>query len=177
MKKRLPSLSAAPVLFCFSLVMFFAWSQNDLEKHPSCHYCGMDRTKFAHSRMFIQYNDGTTVGTCSLHCAAMDLALKIGKSPDKILVGDLNQKILIDAEKCYWVIGGNKVGVMTKRAKWAFAEESEAASFVSAHGGSIANFETAMKAAFEDMFEDVRMIREKREKRRLEMREHQNDRP
>ena len=34
---------------------------------------GMGREKFAHSRMFIEYDDETTVGTCGMHCAVIDL--------------------------------------------------------------------------------------------------------
>ena len=49
-------------------------SDVDVQKHPSCIYCGMDRGKFAHSRMLIGYDDGTSMGACSLHCAAVDLA-------------------------------------------------------------------------------------------------------
>jgi nitrous oxide reductase accessory protein NosL len=35
-------------------------------------------------------------------------------------VSDYNTNRLIDAKKAYWVVGGNKSGIMTKRAKWAF---------------------------------------------------------
>ena len=38
-----------------------AAADRDQVKHPSCPYCGMDRTKFAHSRVLITYDDGTTV--------------------------------------------------------------------------------------------------------------------
>ena len=34
----------------------------DLEKHATCSYCGMDRAKYAHSRMVIEYDDGTSFG-------------------------------------------------------------------------------------------------------------------
>jgi len=41
----------------------------------------MDREKFAHSRVFVQYDDGSVLGTCSIHCAAVDQAVRIDKSP------------------------------------------------------------------------------------------------
>jgi len=138
------------------------WAQDDIKKHPSCKYCGMDRAKFAHSRVFIENDDGTTEGTCSLHCAAVDLALNIDKTPKAILVGDLNNKNLVDVEKAFWVIGGNKMGVMTKRAKWAFAKQEDADLFVKENGGVMATFDEAMKGAYEDMYADTKMIREKR---------------
>ena len=61
---------------------------DDIKQSPSCKYCGMDREKFGHSRMLIEYDDGTSVGTCSVHCAAVDLALNIDKTPKALMVGD-----------------------------------------------------------------------------------------
>lgn len=146
---------------CF-LLTAFAYAQEDITKHPSCKYCGMDREKFAFSRVFIEYEDGAAVGTCSIHCAAIDLATNIDKTPKTIWVGDYNTKGLIDAEKAFWTIGGSKMGVMTKNAKWAFGNEEEAKAFVAANGAAPANFDQAMKASFEDMYADTKMIREKR---------------
>ena len=77
------------LLFSMVVCLSFAgivWAQNDIQNHPACKYCGMDRVKFAHSRVFIQNDDGTTEGTCSLHCAAVDLALNIDKTPKAIMV-------------------------------------------------------------------------------------------
>jgi copper chaperone NosL len=70
----------------------------------------MNREMFAHSRMVVEYVDGTTVGVCSLHCVAIDLALNIDKSPKMIMVGDYTSKSLLDAEKAVWVMGGKKMG-------------------------------------------------------------------
>ena len=149
-------------LFLFSGAFFLAQAQEDIQKQTSCKYCGMDRGKFAQSRMLIEYEDGTSVGTCSIHCVAVDLSLNIDKTPKSIGVGDYNTKALIDAEKAVWVIGGGKPGVMTKRAKWAFAEKGAAEAFVKENQGNVATFDEAMKATYEDMYADTKMIREKR---------------
>ena len=152
-----------------SLALIFplpAAADEDQVRHPACPYCGMDRTKFAHSRALVTYNDGTAVGTCSLHCAAIDLSLKIDKTPVSIEVADYNTKKLIDAETAHWVIGGRKMGVMTRRAKWAFADQAGADVFVAASGGNPGVFSVAVKSAFEDMYADLQMIREKRRKMR-----------
>jgi copper chaperone NosL len=135
----------------------------DVAMHSSCPYCGMDRQKFAHSRVYIEYDDDTSVGLCSLHCAVIDMALKIDKSPKATMVGDYKSKKLIDAENAYWVIGGDKMGVMTKEAKWAFETKEDADRFVKEHGGRPAAYDDAVKASFEDMYEDVKMIRKKRQ--------------
>ena len=139
----------------------------DIQKYPDCKYCGMDRQKFAISRMLIDYSDGSKLGSCSIHCVAVDLAQNIDKTPKAIQVADYQSKNLIDAEKANWVIGGNKPGVMSNRAKWAFADQKAAEAFVKENGGQLASFDDAMKATYEDMYADTKMIRERRAKRKM----------
>ncbi|MBU3949546.1 MAG: nitrous oxide reductase accessory protein NosL [Proteobacteria bacterium] len=156
-------------MICFMVCMVvclvisgIVFAQDDIKKHQSCKYCGMDRDKFAHSRIFIEYDYGTTEGTCSLRCAAIDFAVNIDKEPKTIWVGDYNTKNLIDAEKAFWVIGGSRSGVMTKRAKWAFLNEEDAKEFVKEYGGKSATFDEAIKASYEDMYQDTKMVRKMR---------------
>ncbi|MEJ2039343.1 MAG: nitrous oxide reductase accessory protein NosL [Desulfosarcinaceae bacterium] len=142
-------------------------ADDDVSQMPYCPICGMDRLKFARSRMVVHYEDGTRFGSCSLHCTALELAYRPGKTPVKIEVGDYASEILTDAEKAVWVLGGNKRGVMTMRAKWAFARASDAKKFIEQYGGELVDFETAMEAAFADMYKDTLMIREKRKKMKM----------
>lgn len=144
-----------------------AFAQDDIKTFPSCKYCGMDREKFGHSRMLVEYEDGTSLGTCSLHCLAVELALHIDKTPKAMLVGDFKEKTLLDVEKASWVIGGSKMGVMSKRAKWAFGKKEDAEKFKAENGGDLASFEQAIKAAYEDMYADTKMIRERRKMRKM----------
>ena len=137
-------------------------ADEDQVTHPACIYCGMDRTKFAHFRALATYDDETAVGTCFLHCAATDLAMKIDKTPVAIQVADYNTRQLIDAKTAHWVTGGVQLGVMTRRTKRAFASEADALAFIAAHGDNAAEFDTAVQTAFEDMVADLQMIREKR---------------
>lgn len=162
------------LLCCFSLLGIAA-AQEDIQTFPTCKYCGMDRAKFAHSRVLIDYDNGTAEGTCSIHCAAVDLALNIDKTPKIILVGDYNTKKLIDVENAFWVIGGDKMGVMTKNAKWAFEKKEDADSFIKANGGKIATFDQVMKASYEDMYADTKMIREKRKMKKMNMQKKKTD--
>jgi hypothetical protein len=163
MKKLVFIIAGIFILAGFGL----SWAQDDVSKHPNCPYCNMDRAKFAHSRVLIEYDDGSNFGGCSLHCAAIDMAINIDKAPEKILVGDYGNKNLIDAEKAIWVIGGDQMGVMTKRAKWAFENLADANSFIKGHGGNLSTFEQAIKASYEDMYQDTRMIHEKHKIKRM----------
>jgi copper chaperone NosL len=161
-------LVLAMALFFLTGMSAFAEAQEDIQKHSSCKYCGMNRQQFAHSRMLIEYDDASSLGTCSIHCAAVDLAINIDKTPKAVQVGDYNSKALIDAEKASWVIGGSKMGVMTKRAKWAFAKKEDAEKFIKENGGETATFDVAMKAAYEDMYADTKMIRDKRKMMKMQ---------
>jgi len=174
-KGRLLVLVLVMALFIFNDLIAFGQAQEDIQKHPSCKYCGMNRQQFAHSRIFIEYDDGSTVGTCSIHCAAVDLAINIDKTPKAIQVGDYNSKALIDAEKASWVMGGSKMGVMTKRAKWAFEKKEDAEKFIKENGGEAATFDVAMKAAYEDMYQDTKMIRERRKMMKQKKMEHKHN--
>ena len=139
-----------------------AETMKDIQEHKSCKYCNMDREKFAHSRMLVEYGDGSSFGACSIHCVAIDLSQSFDKQPKAIFAADYNNKTLIPAENAYWVIGGNKPGVMTRTAKWAFADKKDAEAFIKENGGKMATFDDAMKATYEDMYNDTKMIWEKR---------------
>ena len=136
--------------------------QEDISTIPNCPICGMDRHQFAHSRMLIHYAAGSPFGACSLHCAALELAYHPGKIPLKIEVADMNTHQLVDVETATWVIGGRKMGVMTANAKWAFANAEDARQFMEKEGGTLADFATAISAAYAGMYTDTLMIREKR---------------
>jgi copper chaperone NosL len=156
-------------VFCLSLESGLWALDNDVKEIPACKYCGMNREAYAHSRMLIEYDDGTNEGTCSLHCAAVDLALNLDKTPKAIRVGDYGTKGLINAETAAWIIGGKKPGVMTQNAKWAFAGKGDAEKFQKENGGKIATFDEAIEAAYKDLAEDTKMIRERRKMRNLKM--------
>jgi len=135
------SLIAATALWAFD---------NDTKEMPVCKLCGMNRETFASSRMLIEYSDGSKIGVCSIHCAAADMVRNLGKSPKAVWVADYNTRNLIDARTAVWVVGGNKPGVMTKNAKWAFADKAGAQDFITANGGSTASFDEALRLAYKE---------------------------
>ena len=159
------------LIFTLSLTGSFALAvqHQDQVAHISCSYCGMDRTKFAHSRMLVEYEDGGEVGTCSIHCMALEFANAIDRMPKRLFVADYLSGELLIAEQAVWVLGGDKRGVMTSRAKWAFKQQSDADAFIVGHGGTIASFDQAMKSSYEDMYQDTKRIRKMRAIKKMKM--------
>jgi copper chaperone NosL len=142
-----------------------AVDHEDIRSHPDCPICGMSRQQYSHSRMLIDYKEGP-VGTCSIHCTGADIAVNRHKTVRGIFAADYAGRQLIPARAAFWVIGGDRSGVMTQRAKWAFEKKADAQSFIRDHGGSLATYEDAMKATFEDMYADIKMVRERSRQRK-----------
>ena len=125
---------------------------------PGCKHCGMDTRAHPNGRVVVQYSDGRPEGLCSLHCALIDIFLNSHRTLIDIRVADYYSTSLIEAENAFWVIGGGKPGTMSKRAKWAFVRKDDAERFIRIHGGGLANFDHAIKAAFDDMYRDTKSI-------------------
>ncbi len=157
---------AATLTLMSLLLAVPGFAHEDTRTHASCKYCNMNREAFDHSRMLIEYSDGTSVGTCSIHCSAVDLIENRANIPCRIMVGDYGSKKLIDATAAFWVIGGDKPGVMTDTAKWAFEKQSEAEEFVKKHGGKRAAFQEALRAAYEGLYEDMKTTIDRVKERR-----------
>lgn len=139
-------------------------AEKDIEKIPSCQYCGMDRAKFAATRMIVEYANGTTIGTCSIHCAAVDLAQSFGKEIAALKVADYRSGRLIDAEKALWVVGAGVPGVMAAKSRVAFADKADAEAFRKEKGGDAADFNAAVTSTYCDMWPDTQAIRSRRTK-------------
>lgn len=143
-------LGFSTVVLLLSLFSLSAFADTDIDQHRDCKHCGMDRKVLDYSRMLVKYKDGKDVGTCSLHCVVTELNSNVGEVLS-IKAADHNSRQMIDAEKAVWVIGGKKRGVMTMRAKWAFATREAAQIFIDEYGGKIATWSEALAAAKEDV--------------------------
>lgn len=148
-------------------------TENDLGKYPKCPYCGMDRREYHHARHLVHYADDLADGVCSLHCAALSLALNIDRDPKAIYGADYgasaDPRPLVKVDKAVYLIGGSLKGVMTKRPKFAFADRAAAEAARDRHGGELGDFQAALTASYLDMSEDVKMIRRARAERRRRM--------
>ena len=145
-------------------------NENDLEKFPKCPYCGMDRRQFHHSRMLLQFSDDLPDGVCSLHCAAISLAVNVDREPKNIWVADnastAEIKPLLVVDQATFLIGSRIKPVMSKRSKVAYGGEAAARAAMAEYGGELLDFNQALLAAYTDMSQDVVIIRKSREERR-----------
>ncbi len=123
-----------------------------VEAPEACEQCGMDRTRFARSRMLVTYAGGAPVGTCSVRCAAAELKGSKGREVQRLAVADRADGLkLVEARTAFWVIGGSERGVMTAVPKWAFGTRAGAQAFVKQHGGRVAAFDEALALATREL--------------------------
>ncbi|HEY3275614.1 MAG TPA: nitrous oxide reductase accessory protein NosL [Syntrophorhabdaceae bacterium] len=149
----------AIAVFCLlSGIAAWAQMQPDIATHKACSNCGMDRERFNTSRMVVEFSDGTTKAVCSLRCAIDEMGRHQDKAVKSIKVADYNTKKLIDAEKAFWVVGGERPGVMARVGKWAFEKKEDAEVFIKTNGGNLATFKEATAAAREEMGKGRKMM-------------------
>ncbi|MCE1237840.1 MAG: nitrous oxide reductase accessory protein NosL [Hyphomicrobiales bacterium] len=150
-------------------------TKDDTKKFPRCRYCGMVRAKFSSTRHLIHYEDDAVDATCSLHCAAIGLALNMDKMPKAIWAGDAGAdgeiKPLVDVDKASYVIDPSKPGTMTRVSNSAYADKAKAEAAAKAEtsakaGAEVVGFDAALRKAYLVMADDTIMLR----KRRGEMR-------
>jgi nitrous oxide reductase accessory protein NosL len=147
----------------------------ELSKYPKCPYCGMDRTRWNHSRHLVQYDDDLVDGTCSIHCLAVGLALNLDRGPKAIWAADFGSKDepkpLTPVDAVTYLIGSGLKGTMTASSKMAFAGKAAAEAAMAEHGGELASFEEALTRAYTGMAEDTMRIRKRRAERARKMME------
>ncbi len=143
---------------------------DELAKYPKCPYCGMDRTQYHHSRHLVQYEDDLVDGTCSIHCLAISLSLNLDRGPKAIYAADFGAateiKPLVLVEEATYLIGSGLPGTMTTNSKVAFAERARAEAVMADEGGSLGDFDEALRQTHLDMAKDTAMIRKARAERR-----------
>lgn len=143
--------------------------EKELEKYKICPYCGMNRTKFSHSRHLIHFADDLVDGTCSIHCAAISLSLNLDRIPKAIYVGDngfdAEVKPLVEVDKAHYVLDPTRMGTMSGTSKLAYADAANARA-AAGTAGTVVTFDAALTAAYADMARDTIMIRKRRAEKR-----------
>lgn len=149
---------------------------NELVKYPKCPYCGMDRKEYHQSRHLVQYQDDLVDGTCSIHCAAISLAINLDRGPKAIYAADAGAKAeispLVNVDQATYLIGSKIKGVMSGVSKVAFASKEAAAAAQKQQGGELGDFNAALKATYADLAQDTILIRQRRAEKRQKMTGH-----
>lgn len=144
--------------------------ENDIEKYQKCPYCGMDRKEHNKTRMLVQYSDDLADGVCSIHCLALSLSLNIDREPKGIWGPDFGSTVeprpLLPVDGLTYLIGADLKHAMTKKSKHSFASADVAKEFQAKHGGTLGNFNEALRESYLGMADDVTQIRKMREERR-----------
>ncbi|OIP86610.1 MAG: hypothetical protein AUK37_02905 [Rhodobacterales bacterium CG2_30_65_12] len=145
--------------------------ENEFEKYPRCPYCGMMRQAWSHTRHLIVYDNDTVDGTCSIHCAAISLALNMDAGPKAIYAGDAGAeadvKPLAEVSDMTYVINPAKMGTMSATSKWAFTDKAKAeAAAAGGEGTQMVGFDGALRRAYADMADDTIRLRARRAERR-----------
>ncbi len=142
----------------------------DIDKYPKCPYCGMDRKEHNKTRMLVQYADDLSDGVCSIHCLALSLSLNIDREPKNIWGPDFaaaqEPRPLLPVDQLTYLIGADLKHAMTKKSKHSFASADVAKEFQAKHGGTLGNFNDALRESYLGMSDDVAQIRKNREERR-----------
>ena len=144
--------------------------ENEFEKYPKCPYCGMDRKEHHRTRMLVQYADDLSDGTCSIHCLSLSLGVNIDREPKNIWGPDYGStaepRPLLPVDQLTYLIGADLKHAMTKKSKHSFASADVAKEFQAKHGGTLGNFNEALRESYLGMADDVAQIRKMREERR-----------
>jgi len=137
--------------------------ENDLDKYPKCPYCSMDLRANHRTRMLVHYGNDLPDPTCSIHCTAISLANNLFLEPKAIWVGDegadTEPRPLIDATQATYLVGSDLPGIMTWNSKYAFSGNDAALAAQKSHGGQLMNFRQVLKAAYNDMDDDLERMR------------------
>jgi hypothetical protein len=133
------------------------------EKQKWCPLCSMNLKMFWKTSHWLTFSDGKTTGYCSIHCASK-VYQKRPTDIDQWEVADYDMKVLVNANRAYFLIGSDLPGTMTPVSKMAFASHEVAKSYQKEYGGTIGSLDDALTRAIEGRGEDMVLIKKKKAK-------------
>lgn len=142
--------------FILMLIFFLFVSESKAQRW--CDLCAMDLQKYRLTKYILTLENQERIYTCSIHCAAIVINKNNVK---KIEVSDYETGKTIDARNSFYVVKSDIKGVMSKTSKLAFADKSCAEKFIADHGGTLTDFDEALKIANQDMKQDIIMLKNK----------------
>lgn len=149
-KTRIAGALVAVVAVFAAYALCFA-TPKDLARYPACLNCGMSRESSSHTRMVVEYADGTRSAECSLHCLLADLIAQPGREPKRILAADYRDRELAEAKACSWVRYDNAAQCRGSKVLLAFRTEAAADEFIASFGGQKLNYDEALSTTYLDL--------------------------
>ena len=151
------SINLFTSFFIVMLILLFLFV-TQAKAQQWCNLCAMNLKTYRLTKYILTLENKTQKHTCSIHCAAIVIN---NNNVIRIEVSDYETGNMINTEDSYYVVKSDIKGVMSKTSKLAFANRSKAEQFIAHHGGTLADFDRALKIANQDMEQDVHMLKDK----------------
>jgi nitrous oxide reductase accessory protein NosL len=121
------------------LMNTIAWS-GEIKR---CHVCGMDVSKYPHTRYVVTTKEGEEFSTCGVQCG-LTLHLRLKEKFKSATATDLLSNRSVDAQKAFFIY---KSTVITDMAPGfiAFATKTNAEKFQKGFGGQVVSYQEALE--------------------------------
>jgi nitrous oxide reductase accessory protein NosL len=108
-----------------------------------CHVCGMDVSKYPHTRYVVTTKEGEEFSTCGVQCG-LTLHLRLKEKFKSATATDLLSNRSVDAQKAFFIY---KSTVITDMAPGfiAFATKTNAEKFQKGFGGQVVSYQEALE--------------------------------
>jgi len=130
--------------FLFGLIvsLVFLIGSQALADPQGCSICGMDLSKYTHTKYVVTAADGKILTTCGVQCGLI-LQIRLGDQFKSATATDLITHREIDASKAFYVY---KSSVTTDMAPGfiAFSTKEKAENFAKGFGGKVVNHREAL---------------------------------
>ncbi len=127
---------------CFMLIVMMSpilWS-GEIKR---CHVCGMDVSKYPHTKYGVTTTEGEESFTCGVQCG-LTLHLRLKEKFKSATATDLLSNRSVDAQKAFFIY---KSTVITDMAPGfiAFATKTNAEKFQKGFGGQVVSYQEALE--------------------------------
>ena len=128
--------------FCFMFVLLMSvlsWSGEIIR----CHVCGMDVSKYPHTKYIVKTGEGEEVFTCGVQCG-LTLHLRLKEKFKSATATDLLSNRSVDVQKAFYVY---KSTVITDMGPGfiAFSTREKAENFAKGFGGRVVTYQEALE--------------------------------
>lgn len=142
MKAFFRNLKRSPFPWALAVILLWPSAQVCSADAERCIVCGMDVSKYPHTRYVVETTDGKNFPTCGVQCG-LTLHLRFDNRWKKATATDLLSNRTFDATKGFYVY---KSTVITDMAPGfiSFKRKEDAEKFAKGFGGQVVSYEEAL---------------------------------